>query len=203
MADPDGYEPESAWWEALLEVCGDEADARAVAVLADMARWSHLERGRQLHNQMAFALQRFWRRWGGVPAAAGPDLPDAPPEAEGDGLPPASTREERLALIGDLLSGFARLHAAADRIRHNLANPWLKAELRPWAEKLAGWCETATLALTALRTAVQDPSDPSLPELRQAAVDRLWATREDFHWVAGDLFDQFARRCLWAADREG
>jgi len=237
MADPAGYEPEAAWEQALLEVCGNEADARAVAVLADLARWSHLERGRQLYSRLAFILNDFWRRWGGPPAATGPDLEGAPqPEerppavpaldiglattggnvpcapsharagAPGDtggevrpGSVGAPARADRLALVDDMLAEFARLHGAADRILHSMANPWLKAELRPWAEKLAGWCETAALALTALRTALRDPADPALPALRRDAVDRLWATRENFHWVGGDLIDQFARRCLWAA----
>ncbi|MBP2019986.1 hyaluronoglucosaminidase [Symbiobacterium terraclitae] len=216
MADPAGYEPEAAWQKALLDVCGDEADARAVAALADLARWSHLERGRQLYNQLAFTFNEFWRRWGGAPAVAGPDLEGAPAPGEeapaiaalapgagrtpipgGASAPPGAA--ERLALIGDLLAEFARLHAAADRVLHSMVNPWLQAELRPWAEKLAGWCDTVALALTALRTTLQDPADPRLPALRRDAVDRLWATRENFHWVAGDLIDQFARRCLWAA----
>ncbi|MEW8979302.1 MAG: beta-N-acetylglucosaminidase domain-containing protein [Symbiobacterium sp.] len=230
MADPAGYEPEAAWEQALLEVCGNEADARAVAVLADLARWSHLERGRQLYSRLAFILNDFWRRWGGPPAATGPDLEGAPqPEerppavpaldiglaaAHGDAAPtrnattascgegpgPTPSAACRLALVDDMLGEFTRLHGVADRILHSMANPWLKAELRPWAEKLAGWCDTAALALTVLRTALRDPAAPVLPALRRDAVDRLWATRENFHWVAGDLIDQFARRCLWAAE---
>lgn len=198
MADPEGYEPESAWRKALLEVCGNELDADAVAVLGDMTRWAAIERGRALYNQMAPKFHRFWQAWGGVPAVAGPDLPDAMPA---DPVAESLTATDKAELVTWMQQEFLRRRAAAVRIQTALVNPWLKEELRPWADKLAGWSETALFALSVLQTALKNPSDPALPAMRADALDRLWTTRENFHWVSGDLIDQFSRRCLWAAQQ--
>lgn len=199
MADPAGYEPEAAWQRALLEICGDAVDAAAVAILGDMTRWAAIERGQALHNQLAPKLHRFWQAWGAPPALAGPDLPDQLPVGQVEGGPAVTSQAERLALVAEMLDEFVRLQRAAIRIQTVLRNPWLRAELRPWAEKLAGWSEAAILALTVLRTALLNPREPALPAMRQGVVDQLLTTRESFYWVSGDLIDQFIRRLLWAA----
>lgn len=200
MADPRGYEPESAWQKALLAVTGDPVDAAAVALLADLARRSVLERGRSLDNFLLPHLRWYWELWGGVPAAAGPDLPDlaaqAPPPDEPAGLP--ANHERALDGMDEL---FGRLWAAAERLLGGLMrNRQLEAELRPWANKLMGWALVARQAVWVLRRAYHDPHDPHLPELREEVLDRLLITRENFAWVGGDMIDQFARRCLWAAE---
>jgi len=46
-----------------------------------------------------------------------------------------------------------------------------------------------------------NPHDPALGPRRERVLDLILTTRENFHWVQGDLTDQFARRCLWAADQ--
>jgi len=191
MADPVGYEPEAAWMEALQAVCGDAADAAAVALLGDLSRRSALERGRHLGSYLLPKLNGFWAAWGGVPLSAGPDLPDLPPAS---GAPPA-------VCAAELAAAFDRMGEAAARLLGTMANPHLQAELRPWAEKMAGWAAVGRGALGVLARATVDPLDPALPALRVAVLDQLLNTRENFAWVAGDLIDQFSRRCLWAADR--
>lgn len=192
MADPVGYDPDVAWDKALLEICGTEEEARAVAVLGDLTRWSALERGKQLHNKLAPELARFWAAWGGVPAVAGPDLPGTM-EVE------ATTPGDRAQALQNLTSTFAHMQKAADRLLKPMTNQELQRELLPWIQKMDGWVATGRMALEVLYRTAANANDPEIPALREATLDRLLENRENFHWVAGDQIDQFSRRCLWAA----
>ncbi len=195
FADPHGYEPEAAWKKAALDLCGNERDAEAVLTLGDLARWSDLERGRGLYNTLAPKLARFWQRWGHVPAAAGPDLDKVPPASDA-----AVAAMDRQGTLDDMAVEFRRLQEAAQRLLGPMENVYLQAELKPWSQKLAGWAEVGSLAVSVLSRALANPADPTIPALRDATLDTILSTRENFHWVGGDLVDQFARRCLWAAD---
>ncbi|HYF79370.1 MAG TPA: protein O-GlcNAcase [Symbiobacteriaceae bacterium] len=193
MLDPAGYDPEASWQEALLTVTGNAADAAAVAVLGDLTRWSAVERGRSLYNQVTPELQRFWQAWGGAPAAAGPDLPDLPPAPE-----PAPYDGGRLGAIERLEAVFAELGDAAAKLRGPMANARLQAELAPWTEKLDRWLKALRAALATLRVSLTAPGTDLRP-YEDATLDAFMAARESMYWVAGDLFDHFIRRCLWAA----
>ncbi|HEX7025505.1 MAG TPA: protein O-GlcNAcase [Gemmatimonadales bacterium] len=200
FADPIGYEPEAAWQKALLAVTGNREDAEALAVLGDLTRWSALERGRQLENRLAPVLARFWELWGGPPASAGPDLPGVTPGAPATtaGVAPG-TPAAREAALAEGMAEFSHLHAVARRLLDRMANRRLQAELRPWAGKLEAWAEVGLLALGVLQASLKSVEGARLAGLRNAVLDRLLAARENFHWVAGDMVDHFARRCLWAA----
>jgi hyaluronoglucosaminidase len=198
MADPDGYEPEAAWDKALLAVAGNQEDADAVRMIGDLSRWSSLERKRQLHSTLAPKIGNFWQRWGGIPVEAGPDLPDLP-ELQTEPPAAAGTREERAAAIADLQQEFERIGKLAARFTGKMENPYLQAELSSWARKAAGWSEVGTLGLQVLARTMANPADPEIPHLRDRTLDKILETRENFQWLAGDLVDQFARRCLWAA----
>lgn len=194
--DPAAYEPELAWEHALLAVSGDLEDASAAGMLGHLARESCLEPA--LPNPLAPKLAQFWQRWGGAPAAAGPDLPEAP----GPGDPAPLGRGlllERQAAIAGVAREFTRLRWKAERLLGKAVNPRLQAELEPWARKLLAWVEVGELSLELLRLALLDRRDSRLPALREKALARSTAAREEAHAVADDLFDQFCRRCLWAA----
>jgi hyaluronoglucosaminidase len=195
LRDPLAYDPEADWQDALVVVARDPADASAVAVLGDLARRSPLEVRTQYDNALLPILDRFWARWGGPPEAAGPDLPGLPPGY----ARPAPGTPDRLAAMAKLEAALGPVRLAAIRLLGHMENGVLQAELRPWAEKLSGWFRVMDSALAVLRVALVEPDSASLPVMREAALDRLLLTRENFHWVAGDMFDQFARRCLWAA----
>jgi hyaluronoglucosaminidase len=198
MADPVNYEPEAAWQKALLEVAGNPEDAAAAGLIGDLSRWSALERKRQLHSSLAPKIARFWQRWGGAPAEAGPDLPDLP-AIETDPPADAGTRSERATALADLQQEFERMADLAARFDGKMENPYLQADLLPWAKKMAGWAEVGKLGLQVLARTLANPADPQIPTIRERTLDRILETRENFHWLAGDLIDQFARRCLWAA----
>jgi len=193
MKAPQQYNPDMAWQIALMAITRNPEDAVAVATLGDLSRRSVLDRGQSLANYLVPRLARFWERWGSLPAVAGPDIPDLPP------TPPTGAPEDREGAMAELEAEFARLHSIADRLLNKLGNEYLKVELQPWAAKLAGWAEVGTLGLTVLRKATNNPADPELPALRRRTLDAILTTRENFHWVGGDIFDNFARRCLWAA----
>ncbi|HWG86093.1 MAG TPA: beta-N-acetylglucosaminidase domain-containing protein, partial [Deinococcales bacterium] len=200
LSDPAGYLPEAAWRDALLAVAGSAAEADAVGTLADLARRSPLNPGTQYANHLLGTLDRFWAAWGGVPASSGPDLPGLPP---GHGRAMAASAPDRRAALARLQGDLAPLRAAAARLLAPMANARLQQELRPWSEKLSGWLRVVDAALAVLAAALHDPRDPALSLLREAALDQLLLTRENFHWVAGDMLDQFARRCFWAAEELG
>ncbi|HEX2863276.1 MAG TPA: protein O-GlcNAcase [Deinococcales bacterium] len=198
LADPSGYEPETAWQDALLAVTGNAEDARAVAILGDLTRHSDLEPQGRVQGDARQALERFWAARGGAPESAGPDLPGYELGATGEAAPAtAASREQADA---DLRATLANYAWAANRILHDLENRRLAADLQPWAEKLLGWTRVASNALALLNLAEQAPGDDRLPALREAIVDDLAFVRENFMVVAGDFLDQFARRCLWAAE---
>jgi hyaluronoglucosaminidase len=193
MCNPAEYEPEASWQEALLEVAGNAADAAAVAVIGDMTRWSAPERGKNLHNRVTPELQRFWQAWGGAPAVAGPDLPELPAPPSVDGQP-----SDRLEAIARLEAVFAELARVVAQLRDSMANPLLQAELAPWTEKLDLWLKALRAALTTLRVSLTAP-ETDLRPYEDETLDAFMAARESMYWVAGDLFDHFIRRCLWAA----
>ncbi|HWI65335.1 MAG TPA: protein O-GlcNAcase [Symbiobacteriaceae bacterium] len=198
MQGPSTYEPEAAWQAALLAVAGNEADAAAVAALGDLTRWSAVERGKSLHNHIAPLLQRFWQTWGGAPAVAGPEIADQPePPA-----PPTTTGAgDRLGAIADLEIVLTELEATVRHLQGPMQNPRLQAELAPWTDKLDRWLQAMRAALATLRLSLAVPPSPAdqLAAAEEATLDALQAARESMYWVAGDLFDHFIRRCLWAA----
>lgn len=193
MVDPAGYEPEASWQEALLTVAGNAADAAAVAVIGDMTRWSAPERGKALYNRVTPELQRFWQAWGGAPAVAGPEMPDMPPAPE-----QATPAIDRLGAIERLEAVLAELGAAVAQLRGPMANPRLQAELAPWTDKLDLWVKALRAALVTLGVSLTAPTTDLHP-YEDDTLDALMAARESMYWVAGDLFDHFIRRCLWAA----
>ena len=195
LADPSGYEPEAAWREALLDVTGNPEDASAVALLGDLARHSDLEPEGRVQGEVRGALEAFWAAWGGPPQAAGPNLPSY--EAGGVSSPALATDHAQAVI--ELRVTLDRYSWAANRILHDMTNTHLARDLQPWAEKLRGLTRTASAALTVLELASVNPGDPRLPNLRQAVLDDLYVVRENFAVVTGDLLDQFAGRCLWAA----
>jgi len=197
MANPAGYEPEAAWREALLAVAGEPADAAAVAALGDLTRWSALERGRQLCNGAAPVLARFWQLWGGAPAVAGPEMPQQPEELPAEPLAGCGTREDALAELAALVE---QLRSVAGRLEGPMANPALRAELAPWTHKLGLWVSALGLAHDTLARALAGAGLASLQADVDATLDALLLARESLYWVAGDLFDHFIRRCLWAVE---
>ncbi|MDF2628278.1 MAG: beta-N-acetylglucosaminidase [Symbiobacteriaceae bacterium] len=199
MDDPAAYHPDAAWQKALLEVTGDAEDAAAVAILGDLARRSALERGHFLDNFLLPQLRCFWDAWGGAPAVAGPEIPDLAKQAPP--YEPGTAPGDRAAALDEIAETYARMRAAAERLLGaTFRNRDLAAELRPWALKLQGWASVGEAAIEVLRLAMADPHDPAIDAKRETVLDLILTTRENFHWVQGDLTDQFARRCLWAAD---
>ncbi|MGE5674621.1 MAG: protein O-GlcNAcase [Mycobacterium leprae] len=200
MADPKGYKPDMAWQKALLAVTGNAEDAAAVALLGDLSRRSALEKGEHLNNRLLPELTLFWERWGGVPAVAGPDLPDLP-ESAPKVKPGPGTAADRALALQEIGEEFDYMRRAADRLLTGMANLELQADLRPWATKMHGWALVGEQAVAVLSRALANPHDPGLSMVRRAVLDQILTTRENFHWVNGDLIDQFARRALWAAER--
>jgi hyaluronoglucosaminidase len=90
---------------------------------------------------------------------------------------------DRSGAVVAMEAELARLELTAARMR-TLKNSALRRELKPWAVKLDGWVAVGRAALegSAART-----------------LQTLTRARSNFHWVMGDLMDQFARRCLWEA----
>ncbi len=195
LNDPEGYDPERSWSDALLEVTRNLANAEDVDLLGDLTRWAPVDRGTRLKSRFAPKLNRFWERWGGAPSVAGPDLPDALPTPTAE----ASSLAEKEAAVAEMTAEFTRLKEAAVRLQTGMTNKQLQAELLPWSQKLDGWADTGLLTMEVLRRSLSNPADPELPSLRRTVLGRLLSTRENFHWVMGDLIDQFSRRCLWAA----
>lgn len=200
MADPEGYEPELAWQKALLAVTCNPEDAVAVAVLGDLARRSALERGHHLDNFLMPLIHCYWELLGGrPPSQAGPDLPDL--AVQSTPYLPTGQPVDRERAIAHIRTAYGRVRNAADRLLSGqMSNTYLEHELKQWSVKLKGWSQVADLAIDVLDRALKNPHDPELPAMREAVLDRILTTRENFVWVGGDMTDQFARRCLWAAD---
>jgi hyaluronoglucosaminidase len=200
MDDPAGYLPEDAWQKALLAVTGDADDAAAVAILGDLARRSALERCHFLDNALLPRLRRFWEAWGGAPAVAGPEIPDL--EKQAPPYRPAGVAADRQGALDEIAAAYAQLRTAAERLLGaGFRNRDLAEQLRPWSLKLQGWAAVGEAAIYVLRLAMANPHDPAIGPRRERVLDLILTTRENFHWVQGDLTDQFARRCLWAADQ--
>jgi hyaluronoglucosaminidase len=90
------------------------------------------------------------------------------------------------ALTLETLPGFTAELEGITRALETLGNTALRADLEPWTSKLRGWLETLGLAATGDE---------------RATLERLSLTRENFHRVAGDLFDQTARRIVREVNR--
>jgi hyaluronoglucosaminidase len=71
----------------------------------------------------------------------------------------------------------------------------LRDNLAPWTTKLAGWARVMKYALGAL-------DHPHDTRAREYVLEEIALVRENFHWVGGDTFDSFARRCVWAAEQQ-
>ncbi|MFC4427286.1 beta-N-acetylglucosaminidase domain-containing protein [Deinococcus navajonensis] len=180
---PDRYDPVASFQEAARASTATAQEAAAVMFLADLARRSPLvPRDQALHHSLWPAIDAFWAARGGAPASAGPDVPGRPPPrpVEADEAPLRQT-------VRDM-----ELHA--ETLAH-LSDAALRRDLAPWTAKLAGWARVAKYALGAL-------DHPHDPRAREYVLEELALVRENFHWVAGDTFDTFARRCVWAAEAQ-
>jgi len=108
---------------------------------------------------------------------------------------------ERRAALAEIGGVYDRIGRAAERLLSaEFRNKHLQTELRPRSVKIKGWARLGLMALEVLNFALDDPHDPAIAVMRDQVLDKLLLTRENFAWVQGDLTDQFARRCLWAAD---
>lgn len=181
LRDPAGYDPVTAFQEAVQRSTATPGEASAVAFLADLARRHPLiPPGSALHHSLWPALDAFWAAHGGPPPQAGPDVPGRPAAT------PVTPAERPLRqLVHDM-----ELHAET---LAGLHDPALRRDLAPWAAKLAGWARMAKHALGAL-------DHPHDARAREYVLEELATVRENFHWVAGDTFDTFARRCIWSAE---
>lgn len=177
------YQPFQAWERALLKCTGNPEDARAVQWLAELARWDPMDPEGRLDNPLYPLMDHYWQERGGVPEQAGPEL---------QGRPPVRLSEAPSMHLKDAA---LQLEHAVFRLEH-LQNRDLLADLQPWTRKLKGWVRILKLAL-----AVMD--HPHDTRLREVLFEDLPEVRADFHWVAGDLIDQFARRCVWHAHHQG
>ncbi len=183
LRDPHGYEPDAAFADAARASTATPQEADAVLLLADLARRNPLVGPeRALHHALWPAIDAFWAARGGVPAGAGPDVPRRP-------APQPLTPDEAplRQLVRDM-----EVHAETLAHLHDLA---LRADLAPWTAKLAGWARVAKYALGA----IDHPHDA---RARDYVLEEIALVRENFHWVAGDTFDTFARRCVWAAEAQ-
>jgi hyaluronoglucosaminidase len=161
FADPDGYDPERAWTDALRELAGGPAHAEALATLGGLARRSALEPGLELESRFAGVLERFWTE---------------------------RSLDETAALDG-LDAEVAGLRAAVRVLLGPGGNRALMAEVRPWASKLRSWLDVVEHGLRVLRTGAG----------QEGALAAVRRARESPYRVMGDVPEQFARRCLWAA----
>ncbi|GGK35673.1 hypothetical protein GCM10008955_32000 [Deinococcus malanensis] len=181
LRDPHRYRPDEAFHQAALASTSTPQEAQAVKFLSDLARRSPLvPRDQALHHPWWPVLDAFWAARAGSPLQAGPDVPGrpAPQPVEPDEAPLRA------------LSVAMELHA--ETLAH-LHDPVLRANLEPWTEKLVGWATVVKYALGAL-------DHPHDLRAREYVLEELALVRENFHWVAGDTFDTFARRCVWAAE---
>ncbi|GBF06166.1 beta-N-acetylglucosaminidase [Deinococcus aerius] len=182
LRDPYGYNPVAAFRDAVRVSTASSQEAAAVAFLADLARRHPLvSRSSVLYHSLWPAIDAFWAARGGPPEEAGPDVPGRPAMSD---VPP----DERplRQIVRDM-----ELHAYT---LFRLQDPVLRRNLAPWTAKLAGWARVAKYALGAL-------DNPGDARAREYVLEEIPLVRENFHWVAGDTFDTFARRCVWSAER--
>lgn len=180
LRDPAAYDPARAEQEAARALTETPEEAAALLLLSDLARRGPLHPGAGLHHPFWPALDAFWAARGGPPAKAGGEL---------DGRPDPQPVE---ADEGPLRRAALEMELAAETLAH-LGNLELRRELSPWTRKLAGWARVLKCALAAL----DHPHDERACEY---VLEALPEVRANLHWVAGDAFDQFARRCVWAAE---
>lgn len=167
--DPASYDPDAAWWRALRAVTGDEGDAEAVAVLADLARRSPLQRADALANDLAGPLGTLRDAW-----------PDP---------------QQRATAIDDARSALTGVAAACRRLTGPLTNTRLARDLSPWTGKLVRQVTTALDALDILTTVMARPGT-DVAQRRRQVVDLMTEARRTPHWVAGDQLEEFSRWCL-------
>jgi hyaluronoglucosaminidase len=181
LRDPAGYDPTAALQGAIQASTNTPHEAAALLFLADLARRTPLMPTAQaLEHALWPAIDGFWAARGGPPASAGPDVPGRP-------APQPVAPDE--APLRDLVRQMER-HAETLLLMHD---PVLRTDIAPWAAKLAGWARVTKYALGAL-------DHPHDVRAREYVLEELARVRENFHWVAGDTFDTFARRCVWAAE---
>jgi hyaluronoglucosaminidase len=124
FAEPHGYDPETAWAEALVAVAGEEGAGR-LRLLAENSLRSYLgtpEAARYTALAAAAANE--------LEAAAGVDESAAARQLEG-----------YLQAVDE----------ACYYLRHYLPNLALRREIQPWSERLAAWAELGSVALGLLR----------------------------------------------------
>lgn len=170
--DPTSYDPDAAWLRALRAVTGDDGDAEAVAVLADLARRSPLQRADPLENDLAVPLRTVRDAW-----------PDP---------------QRRAAAVNDARSALSGVAAASRRLTGSLANARLARDLAPWADKLDQLVTAASESLDVLAIVAARP-DADVGQRRAQVLDLLTDARQTPHWVAGDQLDEFSRWCLRTA----
>jgi hyaluronoglucosaminidase len=100
----------------------------------------------------------------------------------------------RPAALDEIARGVALLAGHAERLTGALANRRLRDDLSPWSRKLAHLMAATALAVEVLR------APGGADARRHAVLEHLDAARRTSHWVGGELFDEFARACLHAAD---
>lgn len=171
--DPIAYDPAVAWRRALHEVCGDEDDADAVALLADLAPRSPLRRGEPRFEALD-PLVRFGERW--------------------------QVRDERRRALDDVAASLGRLGGTAERLRDELGNRRLRDDLAPWSRKLCLQLDAAIMAVGVLDDALRGGPSAHVRAARIQVLDLLEGARRTFHRVAGDRLEVFARACLRRAD---
>ena len=181
LHDPQGYDPAGAFRDSVRASTATPDEAAALTFLADLARRTPLIAAEQgLHHALWPAIDAFWAARGGPPPQAGPELPGRPPPQ------PVTPDEAPLRTV------VCEMERHAETLIH-LSDPALRADLVPWAAKLAGWGRVLRCALGAL-------DHPQDVRARESVLEELPLVRENFHWVGGDTFDAFARRCVWAAE---
>ncbi len=181
LHDPGAYDPGEAFQDSLRASTATPDEAAALAFLADLARRTPLVPTEEvLHHALWPAIDAFWAARRGPPAVAGPELPGRPSPQ------PVTPDETPLRTVA------REMERHAETLAH-LRDPALRADLAPWTAKLAGWGRILKYALGAL-------DHPHDARAREVVLEKLPAVRENFHWVGGDTFDAFARRCVWAAE---
>ncbi|MDB5046517.1 MAG: beta-N-acetylglucosaminidase [Deinococcus sp.] len=183
LHDPHGYDPAEAFRASAQASTSTPQEAAALIFLADLARRTPLiGTAEVLHHALWPAIDAFWAARGGPPTLAGPELSGRPPPQ------PVTPDEAPLRSLAQDIERHAETLAL-------LSDPALRANLAPWAAKLAGWGRVLKYALGAL-------DHPHDARAREYVLAELPGVRENFHWVAGDTFDTFARRCVWAAEAQ-
>lgn len=178
VRSPETYEPKAALVDAAHASAANEREAEALLFLADVARRNPLYYPTALHHSLWPAIDAFWAARGepGVP-----DLPGRPSKT------PVVPDEQPLRLLAREME---RHVFTLERLR----DLDVRNDIAPWVAKLAGWARVLKYALGAL-------DHPHDARAREYVMEELPLVRDNFHWVAGDTFDWFARACVFAAER--